>query len=87
MVECLSSKEMTRVRFPTEAKGGRIAQWIERLTSDQDVVGSIPTVVMARLPEVWCFFLYFKKHLVDTETLKKIEIQNGAFSRGSTLVS
>ena len=55
MVECLSSKEMTRVRFPTEAKGGRIAQWIERLTSDQDVVGSIPTVVMAKA-RVWCFF-------------------------------
>ena len=74
VVECLPSKEVVRVRFPTEAnrvqsaREGRVAQWIERLTSDQEVVGSIPTVVMAWLPEVWCFFLQLKKHLVDTET-------------------
>ncbi len=28
---------------------GRIAQWIERLTSDLEVVGSIPTVVTSGL--------------------------------------
>ena len=38
---------------------GRIAQWIERLTSDQDVVGSIPTVVAAS------FGISSKKTLVD----------------------
>jgi hypothetical protein len=63
------------VRFPTEAVFfllftqkktvaspvfGRIAQWIERLTSDQDVVGSIPTVVAAS------FGISSKKTLVDT---------------------
>ena len=64
MVECLSSKEMTRVRFPTEAnRKGRIAQWIERLTSDQEVVGSIPTVVVI-MGLVLCPLI--KKHLMDT---------------------
>ena len=43
MVECFPSKEMTRVRFPTEAND-RIAQWIERSTSDRDVEGSTPSV-------------------------------------------
>lgn len=31
--------------IPNESKG-RVAQWIERLTSNQEVVGSIPTAIM-----------------------------------------
>lgn len=44
VVECNPSKVVTRVRFPLSAIFVRVAQWIERKTTDLEVVGSTPIV-------------------------------------------